>query len=92
MGVDYSFTPHPDLLSTHRVSVQFTPAFPKFNGRNFRRQIPNISVQTTAKPVMQKPLVEPIQPTPTNPQPLPTEVKPQPAGNEEILEEEEEEP
>jgi hypothetical protein len=37
IGVDYSFTPHPDLLSTHRISLQLTPVFPKFNGRNFRR-------------------------------------------------------
>ncbi|MDB5104521.1 MAG: hypothetical protein JWP91_2210 [Fibrobacteres bacterium] len=36
LGLDYSFTPHPDLLATHRVSLQFTPAFPKFNGRDFR--------------------------------------------------------
>jgi hypothetical protein len=36
VGIDYSFTPHPDLLSTHRVSLQFTPAFPKLNGRGFR--------------------------------------------------------
>ena len=37
LGLDYSFSPHPGLLSTHRVSLQFTPAFPKFNGRDFRR-------------------------------------------------------
>jgi hypothetical protein len=36
LGLDYSFTPHPDLLSTHRVSLQLTPAFPKFKGRNYR--------------------------------------------------------
>lgn len=36
LGFDYSFAPHPDLLATHRVSLQFTPAFPKFNGRDFR--------------------------------------------------------
>jgi hypothetical protein len=36
LGLDYSFSPHPGLLSTHRVSVQFTPAFPKFTGRDFR--------------------------------------------------------
>ena len=36
VGVDYSFTPHPDLLSTHRISLQLTPAFPKLNGVGFR--------------------------------------------------------
>jgi hypothetical protein len=37
-GLDYSFTPHPDLLASHRISVQFTPSFRKFNGRGFRAQ------------------------------------------------------
>jgi hypothetical protein len=36
LGIDYSFTPHPDLLSTHRISLQLTPAFPKLNGRGYR--------------------------------------------------------
>jgi len=36
LGIDYSFTPHPDLLSTHRISLQLTPAFPKLDGRGFR--------------------------------------------------------
>ncbi len=36
VGFDYSFTPHPDLLSTHRISLQFTPFFPKFKGLNYR--------------------------------------------------------
>jgi hypothetical protein len=35
-GLDYSFTPHPDLLASHRISLQFTPSFPKFKGRGFR--------------------------------------------------------
>lgn len=38
LGLDYTFTPHPDLLSTHRISLNFTPAFPKFDGRDFRRR------------------------------------------------------
>ncbi|MEO7426281.1 MAG: hypothetical protein ABI036_13920, partial [Fibrobacteria bacterium] len=36
LGLDYSFSPHPGLLSTHRISLQFTPSFPKFSGRRFR--------------------------------------------------------
>jgi hypothetical protein len=38
LGIDYSFSPHPDLLATHRVSLQLTPAFPKLNGRGYRPQ------------------------------------------------------
>lgn len=36
LGLDYGFTPHPGLLSTHRISLQFTPSFPKFKGKDFR--------------------------------------------------------
>lgn len=36
LGLDYSFAPHPDLLASHRIALQFTPAFPRFNGRGFR--------------------------------------------------------
>jgi hypothetical protein len=36
LGIDYSFTPHPDLDASHRIALQFTPAFREFNGRNFR--------------------------------------------------------
>ncbi|HLP40501.1 MAG TPA: hypothetical protein VK465_03250, partial [Fibrobacteria bacterium] len=32
LGVDYSFAPHPDLLASHRISLQFTPDFPRFTG------------------------------------------------------------
>lgn len=40
LGIDYSFTPHPDLLSTHRISLQLTPAFPKLDGRGYRPRRP----------------------------------------------------
>jgi hypothetical protein len=36
LGLDYSFAPHPGLLSTHQISLQFTPAFSKFDGRYYR--------------------------------------------------------
>jgi hypothetical protein len=36
LGLDYSFTPHPGLLSTHQISLQFTPAFSRFDGRYYR--------------------------------------------------------
>jgi hypothetical protein len=50
VGIDYSFTPHPDLLSTHRVSLQLTPAFPKLNGRGYR---PHRAIDPNqAKPVL----------------------------------------
>jgi hypothetical protein len=36
LGLDYAFIPHPDQLSSHHLSLQFTPSFPKFKGREFR--------------------------------------------------------
>lgn len=38
LGLDYSFSPHPGLQSSHRISIQFTPSFPRFNGRDFRNR------------------------------------------------------
>ncbi len=38
VGMDYSFTPHPDLLASHRISIEWTPAFPKFTGVGFRNK------------------------------------------------------
>lgn len=46
LGIDYSFTPHPDLLSTHRVSLQLTPAFRKLDGRGYRpRRAPAVGTE-----------------------------------------------
>jgi hypothetical protein len=77
VGVDYSFTPHPDLLSTHRVSLVLTPVFPKFNGRNFRQKL----------------LPATLMPEASNVKSIPTEEveKPKPSDEKEILEEVEEE-
>jgi hypothetical protein len=36
LGIDYAFSAHPFLDQSHRVSLRFTPVFPKFEGRNFR--------------------------------------------------------
>ncbi len=36
VGIDYAFAAHPYLDESHRVALQFTPAFPNFDGRNFR--------------------------------------------------------
>ena len=44
-GIDYSFTPHPELLSTHRVSLRLTPAFPKLDGRGYRPRRPAAAPQ-----------------------------------------------
>ncbi len=78
LGLDYSFTPHPDLLSTHRVSLQFTPVFPKFSGRNFRPKLLPHSTPPAA--------------TQSESSLVPAIDKSKPAGGKEILEEEEESP
>ena len=39
LGLDYAFSPHPLLGDSHRLALQFTPSFPRFQGRNFRSQI-----------------------------------------------------
>ncbi len=51
LGLDYGFTPHPGLLSTHRISLQFTPSFPKFKGKDFR-------YRGAARPVRARPGLE----------------------------------
>lgn len=98
LGLDYSFAPHPDLLSTHRIALQFTPAFPKFNGRNFRpgRTEPNEGEKGTTNPVhpsaatpVESPSALPPQLEPAPSQPVPSQ-KPSPSQPKEQLEEEEE--
>lgn len=36
VAMDYAFAAHPYLDESHRVALRFTPAFPNFEGRNFR--------------------------------------------------------
>ncbi|HLU69288.1 MAG TPA: hypothetical protein VKZ88_00810, partial [Fibrobacteria bacterium] len=36
VALDYAFAAHPYLDESHRVALRFTPAFPNFEGRNFR--------------------------------------------------------
>ncbi|HLU69213.1 MAG TPA: hypothetical protein VKZ88_00420 [Fibrobacteria bacterium] len=36
VALDYAFAAHPYLDESHRVALRFTPAFPQFEGRNFR--------------------------------------------------------
>jgi hypothetical protein len=55
LGIDYSFTPHPELLSTHRVSLQLTPSFPKLNGRGYR---PHRPVALPGAPALEEPASE----------------------------------
>jgi len=122
LGLDYTFTPHPDLLSTHRISLNFTPAFPKFDGRDFRsrkyggapkhfeKPIPADALESESPgpdspekpsealthPDQQKPAAAPVrQPSEAKPsEAKPAEgkpaAKPQPAGEKEILENEDE--
>jgi hypothetical protein len=56
VGIDYSFTPHPDLLSTHRISLQLTPAVPKLDGRGYR---PHRAVAPGAGPANEGPALPP---------------------------------
>lgn len=69
LGLDYSFAPHPDLLSTHRIALQFTPAFPRFNGRNFRpgQDQPGVKANGSANP--SQPLPASTVETPSGPLP-----------------------
>jgi hypothetical protein len=36
VGIDYAFSAHEGLSASHRVALQFTPSFPRFEGRGFR--------------------------------------------------------
>jgi hypothetical protein len=36
LGLDYAFTPHPDLPNSHRIAIHWTPVFPKFSGKEYR--------------------------------------------------------
>ncbi len=36
LGIDYAFSTSPDLGESYRLSLWWTPAFPRFEGRNFR--------------------------------------------------------
>ncbi len=96
VGIDYSFTPHPDLLSTHRISIQFTPAFPKFDGRNFRGKShsQNQSLEKAPPPSPAAPSSTPIQAAPQieAAKPGPEIDKTPSSGEKEILEKEDEAP
>lgn len=36
VGIDYAFSAHPYLNQSHRLSLWWTPSFPRFEGRGFR--------------------------------------------------------
>lgn len=44
VALDYAFAAHPYLDESHRVALRFTPAFPRFDGRNFRPRGPEVTV------------------------------------------------
>jgi len=104
LGLDYSFTPHPELLASHRVSLQFTPAFPKFTGRNFRkpsasapsqlRNPPGATNEGTGPALRQPEKMETDRPGPGSAE-KPAQVRPVPGADtqkevlEEVLESEE---
>ncbi len=39
LGIDYAFTSHPELGGSHRLALQFTPVFPRFDGRGIRPHV-----------------------------------------------------
>lgn len=88
LGIDYSFSPHPDLLSTHRVSLHLTPSFPKFEGRNFRSE--NGKAHTVLPKVNLNPQSD-ANPLPENGE-SPTSPEKKTNGEKEILESGEENP
>lgn len=97
VGIDYSFTPHPDLPTSHRLALQWTPVFPKFSGKNYRGTAPQAKTQSvealptkpnlpaTEAPAQTPPAQRPSQaPTPT---PAQTPVEPVEKEELEVLEE-----
>ena len=82
LGVDYSFSPHPDLLSSHRIALRFTPAFSKFNGKNYRRKRQDVSPPGVPisgnQDALPTPVSKPIVPKPTPEKPESHTVTPQP--------------
>ncbi len=83
LGVDYAFSPHPLLGDGHRLALQFTPSFPRFQGRNFRSRIGNPPYR---KPVSAAPATIPSSGESHAPEAEPASAPPSPAK--EILEEE----
>lgn len=62
VALDYAFAAHPYLDESHRVALRFTPAFPRFEGRNFR---PRGSNAVTVPPER----LRPAYPSPRAPAP-----------------------
>lgn len=69
LGLDYSFAPHADLLASHRIALQFTPAFPKFNGRNFRPGSDREANPALRQPADARPVSEDAMEVPETPAP-----------------------
>jgi hypothetical protein len=73
LGIDYAFSAHPYLDQSHRVSLRFTPSFPRFEGRNFR---PRETARVPGR--IRKPEYRPNYPapyTPARPAPAPEELE-----------------
>jgi hypothetical protein len=97
VGLDYSFTPHPDLPSSHRIALQWTPVFPRFSGKNYRGAAPKAVVvptrasenRPTESKMPESKAVIPTQGEPTQADPTPTSPAPAtPAAQEAVPEKE----
>jgi hypothetical protein len=74
VGIDYAFSNHPSLDQSHRISLRFTPAFPKFEGRNFRPRAVAANNRTIPKPDYRPNYPSPYTPGNTAPEtPVPEE-------------------
>lgn len=79
-GIDYSFTPHADLLASHRISLQVTPSFRNFHGRGFRAQgKPSVAVRRMETSAPPPPAAEPTRAAPEKTAPPSSGASPAPA-------------
>jgi hypothetical protein len=72
VGIDYAFSTHPYLDQSHRLSLRFTPAFARFEGRNFRPR-----EAARAPRALPKPDYRPSRPSPYTPGTPPPEEAPE---------------
>ncbi len=50
IGIDYAFSPHPDLLSSHRVGIVVTPRWKSFDGAGYRNRFKDESPRRPLPP------------------------------------------
>jgi hypothetical protein len=75
LGIDYAFSAHPYLDQSHRISLRFTPSFPKFEGRNFRPREPQRNRDRIPRPDYRPTYPSPYTPGKPLPDPAPEELE-----------------